>query len=130
MNFANEMLKRKNWAVVGVTPNKNKFGYKIFSTLKNNGYNVVGINPKYDEINGEKVYSSLEEAMKDMNIECVSVVVPPSISVSVLEMADNMNIPYIWFQPNTYEQNWIEQVKTNNIKMVYNQCVLVELAAR
>ncbi len=129
--LVNQMLEQKVWAVVGATPNTEKFGNKIYNTLKQNGYKVVGINPRYEKLDGDTLYPTLAEAMEKENIkiDCVSVVVPPSISDKVLENADKLNIPYIWFQPHTYDNEWIENVKVNNIKMVYNHCVLVEIAA-
>ena len=38
MDYVEEALKRKVWAVVGATDNKEKFGYKIYKNLKLEGY--------------------------------------------------------------------------------------------
>ncbi len=130
MSFSNEMLDKKVWAVVGATTNEEKFGYKIYAKLKEEGYEVVGINPNYDLIDADKMYASLDDAMKEHKIECVSVVVPASVSKSVLEKADSLGIPYIWFQPHTYEEEYLKTVETKGIKMVYGQCVLIELGKK
>ncbi len=132
MNYVNEMLEKKTWAVVGATPNVFKFGNEIYKLLKNRGYRVLGINPYHLELDGDPMYESLEDAMNKENvkIDCVSVIVPEEISKKTLEEADKLKIPYIWFQPKTYSQEWIESVNTNNSKIVYDHCVIVELAKR
>jgi predicted CoA-binding protein len=44
---ANEFLNYKNWIVVGDVLNPLKYAYKILNSLKSDGFNVVGVNPKF-----------------------------------------------------------------------------------
>ncbi len=120
-----EMLERKRWVVVGATPNEEKFGYKIFKTLKEHQYTVWGINPNYKELEGEKIYSDLKSLPEKPG--CISVVVPPAVSLKLVEEAAREGIDYIWFQPGTYDQEVLEKAKELNLKTVYNDCVLVTL---
>ncbi len=131
MKYVDEMLGKKNWAVVGFTTNEEKFGNKIYKLLNDREYNVVGINPKYVDADGYTVYASLKEAFEAVdNLECVSVVVPEKLSRDVLKTAKELGIPYIWFQPHTYTDEWLESEEDGSIKMVYGKCVLVELSNR
>lgn len=50
----------KNFAVIGVTPDKSKYGYKIYKRLKEKGYHTFGVSPKYQEIDGNKMYENLD----------------------------------------------------------------------
>lgn len=120
-----EMLKHKRWVVVGVTPNKEKFGYKIFKTLKQHQYEVEGINPKYKEVDGETIYSNLNELPEKP--ECISVVVPPAVSLKLVEEAAEQGIDYIWFQPGTYDNEVLKKAEELKLKAVYQDCVLVTL---
>jgi predicted CoA-binding protein len=47
-----EMLQLRNWAIIGVTPKKDRYGYKIWRQMKEKGYTVYGVNPNYEEIDG------------------------------------------------------------------------------
>ena len=38
---------KKSFAVIGVTPNKERYGYEVFEILHANGYQVFPINLKY-----------------------------------------------------------------------------------
>jgi len=120
-----EMLDKKVWAVIGVTPNKEKFGYKIYKKLKKHGYTVYGINPKYEEIEGDKVYTKLKNLPKKP--DCINMVVPPTISKNMLEEIKNLEIPYVWFQPGTFDEETIDIAESYNLKIVYYDCVLVDL---
>jgi len=118
------MLNKKVWAVVGVTPSKEKFGYKVWNLLKNKGYQVYAINPKYDEIEGDKCYSSLKAL--PVIPEVVDLVVPPTVSGQVIDEAHQLGINYLWFQPGTSNIDIIDKAKSLGIVTV-NDCVLVAL---
>lgn len=120
-----EMLGLKKWAVVGATENQNKFGYKIYKMLKSKGYDATPINPVYDSIDGDVCLNSL----KDMEFvpDCVSVVVSPDKAIKAVEDAIDLGIKRMWFQPGTFNEDVIGLAEDNGIKIVFYNCVLVEL---
>ncbi|MDR5657864.1 CoA-binding protein [Serpentinicella sp. ANB-PHB4] len=124
-NNIKEMLDQKVWTVIGVTPDKNKFGYKIYNKLKNHGYTVYGVNPKYNEVDGEKIYSTLDELPEKPT--CVNMVVSPHISIQVLDEIKKQGIKYVWFQPGTFNNEVIEKAEELDLNIVHHACVLVEL---
>lgn len=120
-----EMLDKKVWAVLGATPNKEKFGYKIYKKLKDNNYEVYPINPKYDDIEGEKCYNSFSDLPK--NPDVVDFVVPPKVTYNSLDSAKEAGIEYLWFQPGTADENVIDKAENEEFKIVFHDCVLVAL---
>lgn len=120
-----EMLQKKIWAVVGATPDKEKFGYKIFKKLKEHGYTVYAVNPKYDDIGGDKVYKNLQALPETP--ECINMVVGPKVSKIILDEIKELEIPYVWFQPGTFDEETIEKAESYNLNIVYYDCVLVAL---
>lgn len=127
-NVKEEMLTKKNWAVVGVSPNEEKFGFKVFDALKNHDYIVYGVNPKYDEVRGEKIYNELETILD--KVECINFVVNPKITYKMIENLDSSQIEYLWFQPGSYDDKVLELGQSKNFNMVHDSCVLVELGKR
>ncbi|SFH45595.1 hypothetical protein SAMN05192551_10126 [Tindallia magadiensis] len=121
----NEMMKKKTWAVVGATPSVEKFGHKIYKMLQEHQYKVYGVNPNYKELEGEVLYPDLLSLPEEP--ECISVVVPPNVTLSLLEEINKTGIKYVWFQPGTYDAKVLEMAKTLDLKIVYNNCVLVTL---
>ncbi|NLX61586.1 MAG: CoA-binding protein [Tissierellia bacterium] len=122
------MLKKKVWAVVGVTTKKDRFGYKIFKKLQEHGYETYGVNPKYEEVDGEKVYPTLKSIPK--KIEVVDVVVPPKVTLGLLDEIKDLGIEYIWFQPGTYDEEVVEKAESLGFKNLFNDCVYATLIAR
>lgn len=120
-----EMLGKKVWGVVGATPKKEKYGYKIWEKLLDHGYETYGINPNYDSIDNKKIYSNLKEVPK--KVEVIDLVVPPKISINVLDEAKELDIEYIWFQPGTYNDEVIAKAKDLGLKILYDDCVLATL---
>jgi len=118
-------LKLKNWAVVGATPRKEKYGYLVFKRLMERGYNVFAVNPFYNEIEGHKVYKSLEEVSD--NIEYVSMIVSPDKGEKYVKEAAALGVKYIWFQPGAESIKLIDMCKELSLIPIYNACILVAL---
>ncbi len=123
-----EMLNKKTWAVVGVTDKKEKFGYKIFKKLIEHGYETYGVNPKYDSIDGEKIYPALKSVPKKVDV--VDVVVPPKITLNLLDEIHELGIENVWFQPGTYDEEVVEKAKKLGLKIVYDDCVYARLVEK
>lgn len=120
-----EMLDKKNWVVVGAHPSPEKFGNKIYNKLKRHGYNVIPVNPVYDEVEGVSTIASLKEVTAD--VDCVNVVVSPKRAMQVVKDAIEMNIKYIWFQPGAFNEEIIDFAESSGLNVVFHACVLVEL---
>lgn len=120
-----EMLKKDSWAVVGVTEDTDRYGYKIWEILKEHGYRSYGVNPKYEEIKGEKIYRKLSDI--DEKIDVVDMVVSPRIGSDILDEASELGIEYIFFQPGSYDDELVEKVETLGFKYLINDCVYATL---
>lgn len=121
MDIKQEMLDKKNWAVVGVTAKKEKWGYKIFDILKKNDYKTYGISPNYDEIEGEKVYNSLRDL--PVKVDVIDMVVSPKISINILDEAKELGIDYIFFQPGTYNDEVVKKAEELGLKYLVGDCI-------
>jgi len=116
ISLKNKTMDMKNWAVVGATDKKDKFGYKIFKRLKEYGYNVYPVNPGLDQIDGDKCYSDLNSI--DAKIEVVDMVVNSTIGLEVMKDVKNNGIEYVWLQPGARSQKIREFAEKNNIKII------------
>ena len=120
-----DILKKKNiFAVIGVSENKKKYGRKIYFYLKNAGYKVYPVNPKLEEIEGEKCYPSLDKLPKKPNV--VSVVVPPNITEKIVEKCKELGIKKVWMQPGSESKKAINFCRDNKIKVIHSACILIE----
>ncbi len=137
LNFQDILDKKNVFAVVGASNNKNKYGYKVYKLLKDNGYKVFPVNLNSDKIQGDKAYAFLKKIPE--KIDVVSVITPPKISEKILEQAENLEIQIIWFQPGAESKNIIEKQKKYQLEIealknsqskyipqiIVNQCILL-----
>jgi len=124
MSLKNETMKLKNWAVVGATTKKNRFGYKIVEKLKQNDYNVFPVNPKFEEVAELKCYPDLSSIENDIDV--VDMVVNPKSGIKVMEEISKLGIKYVWLQPGTRSQEIREFAAENNIELI-EDCIYASL---
>lgn len=118
------MLDKKIWAVVGASENKEKFGWKIYKKLKDNGYTVYPVSPNYETIDGDKCYKNLSELPEKP--EVIDMVVSPKIGINTVKEASELGIKNILLQPGTYNDELISLLDETELNYV-KACVLVEL---
>lgn len=121
------MLDKKIWAVAGVTDNKERFGYKIWKILKEHGYTAYGVNPRMEELEGEKIYASVKDIEEDIDV--LDMVVGPNIAMKTLEEAKEAGIKYIFFQPGSYNDEVIEKTKELGLEYLDGDCIYATLKA-
>lgn len=119
-----ENIKEKEIAVVGVSSKEDKFGFKIFKDLLNNGFKVKGINPANGEILGKKIYRSLKELEGAPDL--VITVVPPQVTERIVEECKELGVKEIWMQPGSESENAVQQARAYGISVVYNACFMVK----
>ena len=117
-------LKKKTWAVLGATAKKEKFGYKIWKCLKDNGYEVYAVNPGIEEIDGETCYKSLADLPKVP--EVVDFVVPETVGLKALDECKEIGISTVWLQPGADRPAVVAKAK-EAVDVVIEDCVLVAL---
>lgn len=120
-----EMLEKKNWAIVGVSENKDRYAYKIWKLMPEHGYKVFGVNPKYNEIEGIKIYNSLKDI--DEKIDVVDVVVNKKLTYKLLDEIKDLGIEYVFFQPETYDDSVVEKAESLGLKILTGDCIYATL---
>jgi predicted CoA-binding protein len=79
-------------AVVGISPKEDRPSYIVASYLKSKGYQILPVRPDGDEILGEKVYHSLSEIPKEIQLDVVDIFrrsedVPPVVEEAIQQGA-------------------------------------------
>jgi len=69
----------------------------VFKDLLDAGYKVLPINPNEKKILGKKVYPTLSDVKK--TIDVVIFVTQPTVTEKVLEQVKALKIKNVWMQP-------------------------------
>lgn len=115
----------KNIAVVGMSPTEGKPSNYVPKYLTENGYNVIPVNPNYDEILGKKSYAKVSEISQHVDIVDIfrkSTDVLPVVHDALIKNG----IKVIWMQLGIYNKEAKENAEENGIKVIYNRCILEE----
>ncbi|MCK5794642.1 MAG: CoA-binding protein, partial [Anaerolineales bacterium] len=92
-----EFFNPKSVAVIGASTSPGKLGYAVLENLVEGGYVDIGtiypINPKADEILGQKAYPSVLEVQGDIDLAVI--VIPYKFVPSILEECGKKNIPAV-----------------------------------
>jgi predicted CoA-binding protein len=130
VNEPNEVIKEifesvKVIAVPGLSPNEDKPSHRVAKYLKEQGYKIVPIYPKGDEILGEKVYRSIEEV--PFEIDMIDMFRKPEVAVEMLEvMKKRKDIKVLWLQEGIVNNEVGEEAQKLGYKFVQNKCTMVE----
>lgn len=122
-------LNKKNLiGFIGATVQKDKWGYKKYKNLKEAGFKVYPINPKYEKIEDDKCFSDLKSLVDYLQKkpDFVITIVPPKITEKVVEQCKKLKIDKIWMQPGSESENAINLCKKNNIKVIHSICIVVD----
>ena len=114
---------RRLWAIVGVSQDPEKYGGRIYRTLRDAGYKVYAVNPRGGDLDGIPVYRSLAELPEIP--EVVDLVVRPSVTEQVVREACDLGISRVWMQPGSESEGAIEYCQRHGMQVVYGACAMV-----
>lgn len=110
------------YAVVGISGDHKKYGYRVAKTLAGYGLRVVGINPKYTDIEGIPCYPSLTVAPEKP--EVVVMVVPPDVTEKLMGEVAAVGVTKIWMQPGSENELAISFGESNQLLVVHHACII------
>lgn len=121
MNAYEILDTAQSFAVIGMSDDPEKYAYKIYHKLKEQNKVVYGINPKYESIEGDIIYPSLEAI--NQPIDVVVFLVNPKIGIHYLETMNDLDIEYVWLQPGSVDDVLLEKATELSLQPV-EACVL------
>jgi hypothetical protein len=124
-----KFLNKKNTiGFVGATIQKEKWGYKKYKELKDAGFKVYPVNPKYDEVDGDKCFPSLKSLTEFLHgkPDFVITIIPPNVTEKTVEQCKLLGIDKIWMQPGSESEKAIQFCKKNEIEVVHGICIVVD----
>ncbi len=110
-------------AVVGASRDTGKYGYKVLMDFKRAGYEVFGVNPSCDEIEGVPCFPDL--ASLPRRPQLVITVVPPKVTEKVVREAKEAGIDHIWMQPGSESDAAASFCEANKIEYMRNACIMI-----
>jgi len=120
------LSKCKTVAVVGISPKEDRPSYIVASYLKSKGYRIIPVRPGGDQILGEKVYHSLMEIPKEIEVDVVDIFrrsedVPP-----IVDEAIQRGVKAVWMQEGVIHEEAGAKAEKAGLKVVMDCCIKKE----
>jgi predicted CoA-binding protein len=115
----------KSIAVIGCSPNPTKDSNRVAKYLVEAGYDMIPVYPKEDKILGQKVYRSLADI--DRAVDMVVVFRKPAVVSAVADACiARGDIKVLWTQIGIVNNEAGKKAKEAGISVVQNYCAMVE----
>jgi predicted CoA-binding protein len=118
-----DFLAQRTLAVVGVSRDRGKYGNIVFRNLRDKGYDVLAVNPRQAEVEGDPCYPSLKDLPRPAG--GVVLVVPPAATEAVVREAAGLGIRRVWMQPGAESEEAVQFCRERGIAVVHDACVMV-----
>jgi predicted CoA-binding protein len=117
----------KTWAVVGCSPEPWRDSHRIAALLQSRGYRVVPVNPRCDEVLGERCYPSLRDAAAEHDVEVVDIFRRSEQAGAHVDEAIAIGARAVWLQLDVHAGDATRRARAAGLDVVEQRCPAIEL---
>ncbi len=122
----NTLSSCKTVAVVGISPKPDRPSYLVAAYLQSKGYRIIPVRPDGEEILGERVYHSLTEIPREIEIDVVDIFRKPEDVPPVVEEAIQRGAKVIWMQEGIANPEAASIAEKAGLQVVMDRCMKKE----
>jgi predicted CoA-binding protein len=120
------LYNAKTIAIVGLSRNELRASYFVGYYLQRHGYRVIPVNPREQEILGEKSYGSLLDVPDPVDI--VNVFRAPDALPAIAGEAVRIGAGNLWCQFSVVNEEGARIAEAGGVSVVMDRCIKVEHA--
>jgi predicted CoA-binding protein len=117
-----KIFQMKTIAVVGMSPKPERPSHYVAMYMKEQGYNIIPVNPGHNEIAGMKSYPSLQDIPKPIDV--VDVFRRSEYVLPIAESAVAVGSKALWLQDGVINEDGAELAKNAGLLVVMDDCML------
>ena len=117
-----QIFKMKTVAVVGMSPKPERPSHYVGMYLKEQGYDIIPVNPGHKEIVGMTSYPSLLDI--PVKVDVVDVFRRPEHAVPISEAAVEIGARALWLQDGVINDEAAKLAEDASLLVVMNDCML------
>ena len=115
------------WAVVGCSPDPGRDSHRIAALLQARGFRIVPVNPREDEILGERCYPSVTAIPAQLGVEVVDIFRRSSAAGEHVDEAIAIGAKGVWMQLGVIDEAAAQRALEAGLLVVMNRCPAIEL---
>ncbi|MBC2104094.1 CoA-binding protein [Listeria booriae] len=116
--------KAKRIAVVGLSDNPERTSYQISERMQQEGYTIIPVNPKVDEVLGEKAVASLADI--EGHVDIVDIFRRSKFLPALAEEFDAIDADVFWAQSGISDETAYDFLKERGHTVIMDRCIMVE----
>ena len=121
-----QFLTAQNFAVIGASTNRAKFGNKVLRCYQTNELSVIPVHPREQQIEGLDCVATINDLPAE--VASISIITPPQITEKIVMDAVSKGIKNIWMQPGAESSVAIQYCLDHKINVIADgSCLLVVL---
>ena len=117
-----KIYKMKTIAVVGMSAKPERPSHYVALYLRDQGYEIIPVNPGQTEIAGETCYPSLKDIPKQVDV--VDVFRRPEHVLPIAEAAIEIGAKALWLQDGVINEGAAQLAEDAGLLVVMNNCML------
>ncbi len=127
-NPSNEVIRNildeaKTIAVVGLSDNPERTSYQVSEAMQKAGYKIIPVNPKVDEVLGEKAYARLSDI--EEKIDIINVFRRSEFLPEIAKEALKTDCKVFWAQQGVVNEEAYHLLKENGFTVIMDLCIKV-----
>lgn len=118
------LQKARTVAVVGISHKDHRDSYKVAKFLKEHGYRMIPVNPKYTEVLGEPCYPDLKSVPE--HIDVVDIFRNVDAIPAIVDEAIDVKASAVWMQLGLVHNESAAKARCAGLAVVMNKCMKIE----
>ncbi|HEY7288949.1 MAG TPA: CoA-binding protein [Vicinamibacterales bacterium] len=103
-------------AVIGASNDRRKFGNRALRAYRDQGYDVIPINPHEATVEGVKAYRSILDV--PVKVDMASFYVPPEIGEQIIDEVAQKGVAEVWLNPGAESDELIARARALSIQPI------------
>lgn len=120
-----EFLNSKCYAISGVSRDKKKFGRMVYQTFVEHGLTALPINPCIENIDGVKVFSSIDNL--PLEVDAIVILNNKNRSQEIINQAIAKGIKNIWIQQKSEPVGFNASSVNGSHNIITGECIFMWL---
>lgn len=131
MDYSDILIKAKSIAIIGCSANKYRTSYHIASYLKENGYLIIPVNPKYEEVLGVPCYDEMADIPEKYPVDIVDIFRNSKHTAEMVQQVVDWGDkrgkkPVVWTQLDVSSEEAEALAEEAGFPYVKNECIMVQ----
>lgn len=112
-------------AVIGASPDRQKFGNRCVRAYASVGYDVYPVHPRAATVEGHPAFATFADVPVD-HLDRVSLYLPPEVALQVLPELTHKTIGQLWLNPGADSPEVIAKARALGLPVVVG-CSIVDV---